>query len=189
MATVPLLLELVAEAGDRLVLPANRAAFYEQATAALWERRLRDRPALLDLAPERDAALVVIASSLRLNALEARLETLRTAGTTLELREALRRSGLLRFDDRRGRVAFPHLTFQEFHLARYLLARPFEEALEEHWTDVRYEETLALLIALHAEEGRAVSVGAQLRAFVAKAREGTRTTHRGCGRLGAARCG
>jgi hypothetical protein len=171
LATVPLLLELIAEAGDRLVMPANRAAFYEEATAALWERRLRDRPALLDLTPERDAALAAIAGAVGLNALEAKPETLRAAGTTPELREAVRRTGLLRFDDRRGRVAFPHVTFQEFHLARYLLARPFSEVLEEYWADVRYEETLALLIALRAGEGQAVSTGEELRTFVTKARE------------------
>ncbi len=170
LAAVPLLLGLVAEAGDRLVLPATRAAFYEAATAALWERRLRDRPALLALAPARDAALAALAASMGLKALETKPEALCRAGMTPELREALRRSGLLRFDDRRERVGFPHLTFQEYHLARAWLERPFAAVLEEHWADPRHEEALALLIALHAQEGRVAMVEAALRAFVAGAR-------------------
>ena len=107
LAAIPLLLRLVAEAGPRLVLPATRAGFYEAATNALWERRLRDRPELLDLAPERDAALATFAASMGLDTLEARPEALRRAGAASELREALRRSGLLHFDDRRGRIACP----------------------------------------------------------------------------------
>ena len=170
LAAIPLLLRLVAEAGPRLVLPATRAGFYEAATNALWERRLRDRPELLDLAPERDAALATFAASMGLDTLEARPEALRRAGAASELREALRRSGLLHFDDRRGRIACPHLTFQEFHLARALLERPFGDVLRDHWTDPRYEETLALLIALHAGEGRLDIIEAELRHFVAEAR-------------------
>ena len=169
LAAIPLLLRLVAEAGPRLVLPATRAGFYEAATNALWERRLRDRPELLDLAPERDAALAGMAASMGLDTLEARPEALRRAGAASELREALRRSGLLHFDHRRGRISFPHLTFQEFHLARALLERPFGDVLRNHWADSRYEETLALLISLHAGEGRLGIIEAELRRFVAEA--------------------
>ena len=169
LAAIPLLLRLVAEAGPRLVLPATRAGFYEAATNALWERRLRDRPELLDLAPERDAALAALAASMGLDP-EARPEALRRAGAAPELREALRRTGLLHFDDRRGRIGFPHLTFQEFHLARALLERPFGDVLRSHWTDPRYEETLALLIALHVGAGRLAMIEAELRRFVAEAR-------------------
>ena len=85
-----------------------------------------------------------------LDALETKPGALRRAGMTPELREALRRSGLLRFDDRRERVAFPHLTFQEFHLARAWLDRRFAEVLKERWADPRYEEALALLIGVGA---------------------------------------
>ncbi len=170
LAASPLMLNLVAEAGPNLKLPATRAGFYEAATNALWERRLRNRPDQLDLTPERDAALAALAARLGLNALETRQEALRETAVGRELREALRLSGLLRFDDRHGRIGFPHLTFQEFHLARALVPRPFADVLDDHWSDARYEETLALLIALHAEEGRGRLIEAGLRDFVAKAR-------------------
>jgi hypothetical protein len=167
LAGVPLILRLIAEAGPRLSLPATRVGFYEAATSALWERRLRDRPELLDLGPERDMTLARLAATMGL-ATEAPKKALHP--TSAGLRDALRQSGLLTFDDRRDRVAFPHLTFQEYHLARAFLTRPFGDVLNEHWSDARYEETLALLIALHAGEGRASLVEAELRDFVAKTR-------------------
>ena len=171
LAAVPLLLRLVAEAGPRLTFPATRAEFYDDATNALWARRLNDRPELFDLAPERDAALAALAAVMDLATMEAAgPEALRRAGMSSELREAMHRSGLLHFDNRRGRVSFPHLTFQEFHLARALLGRPFGKVLRERWTDPRNEETLALLIALHAGAGHASMVEAELRGFVAAAR-------------------
>jgi hypothetical protein len=71
LAAMPLLLELVAEAGLRLTFPATRAKFYEEATNALWARRLDDRPELFDLAPERDAALAALAAAMDLVTLEA----------------------------------------------------------------------------------------------------------------------
>ncbi len=169
LASVPLILRLVAEAGPRLKLPATRAGFYEAATNALWERRLRDRPELLDLAPERDATLAALAATMGL-ATETPKRALHQTGARPDLREALRRSGLLTFDDRRDRVGFPHPTFQEYHLARAFLPRPFRDVLNDYWSDARYEETLALLVALHAGEGRARMVEAELRDFVAKAR-------------------
>ena len=103
LAASPLILRLVAEAGPRLKLPATRAGFYEAATNALWERRLRDRPELLDLAPERDATLAALAATMGL-ATEAPKKALHQTGARPDLREALRRSGLLTFDDRRDRV-------------------------------------------------------------------------------------
>ena len=169
LATSPLILRLVAEAGPRFKLRATRAGFYEAATNALWERRLRDRPELLDLAPERDATLAAIATTLGL-ATEAPKRVLYQTGARPELRDALRRSGLLTFDDRRDRISFPHLTFQEYHLAGAFSLRQLRGVLNDHWSDARYEETLALLIALHARGEGARKVEAELRDFVASAR-------------------
>jgi hypothetical protein len=167
LAASPLILRLVAEAGPRLKLPATRASFYEAATNALWERRLRDRPELIDLAPERDATLAKLAATMGLAATEAPKGALHQTGARPDLREALRQSGLLTFNDRWNQVGFRHLTFQEYHLARAFLPRPFRDVLNDYWSDARYEETLALLVALHAGEGRARMVEAELCDFVA----------------------
>ena len=173
LAAIPLLLRLVAQAAGRLVLPHSRAGFYEEATNALWHRRLRDHRALYDLAVARDAALATLAGKMRLDKFEASLDLLNQANVTGELRKALRQSGLLQFNDRRLSAVFPHLSFQEFHLARSWQAQDFAEMLDKHWADTRYHEVLGLLVALHWQVGRARAVEATLRAFT----DGWRTRH------------
>ena len=148
LAAIPLLLRLVAQAADRPVLPHNRAGFYDQAINALWYRRLHhDRPTLYELADARDKALAALAAAMGIGTLVATPAVMARAGVIGELREALRQSGLLQFDDRRQCASFPHLTFQEYHLARTLGQMGLRQALEEHWGDARYEETLALLVS------------------------------------------
>lgn len=160
LAASPLLLGLVAEMAyaDGPELDSNRAAFYRRATAELWNRKLGGCTRLLNLRRERDAALAALAARTRLEKLIVPYEVLDEAGIGDEVRKALRRAGLLKFDDAREQVEFPHLSFQEFHLARSLMKCPLDRILEEYWAYARYEETLALRLALAetAEgEGRA----------------------------------
>ncbi len=165
LAASPLLLSLVAEVCDTLTLPANRAAFYTEATRTLWQRKLAGR-AERALTAERDAALAALAETTGVARIEADETALVQAAITGPLREALRVSGLLTFDERRERVAFPHLTFQEFHLARAWLGRPLRDVLDAHWADLRAEEALGLLLALHDAASRRAEVEAVLQAFV-----------------------
>jgi hypothetical protein len=171
LAASPLLLSLVAEVCDTLALPANRAAFYATATRTLWQRKLDGRPELRALTVQRDAGLLALATAMGVATIEAEESALGTAGITGPLREALRISGLLTFDEWRERVLFPHLTFQEFHLARAWLARPLREVLDAHWADPRAEEVLGLLLALHDSAGRGGEVEAVLRTFVTEWRQ------------------
>jgi hypothetical protein len=171
LAASPLLLSLVAEVCNTLALPANRAAFYAAATRTLWQRQLADRPELRALTVQRDAALAALATAMGVATIEAEESALGNAGITGPLREALRISGLLTFDERRERVLFPHLTFQEFHLARAWLARPLREVLDAYWADPRAEEVLGLLLALHDSDGRGGEVEAVLRTFVTEWRQ------------------
>jgi hypothetical protein len=171
LAASPLLLALVAEISDTLVLPANRAAFYAEATRKLWWRKLKDRPALLSLKVERDAALARLAGAMGVSRIEAEESVLKEIGISGPLRDALRISGLLTFDDQRERVSFPHLTFQEFHFARSWLSLPLRQVLVEHWADPRAEEALGLLLSLHEAAGRGGEVEAVLQTFVTEWRE------------------
>lgn len=170
LAASPLLLSLVAEVCDTMALPANRAAFYTEATRTLWQRKLAGRPERA-LTAERDASLAAFAETMGVARIEADESALRQVAIAGPLREALRISGLLSFDERRERVSFPHLTFQEFHLARAWLARPLREMLDAHWADPRAEEAVALLLALHGADGRGAKVEATLQAFVSDWRE------------------
>jgi hypothetical protein len=171
LAAIPLLLSLVAEVCDDVERLANRAAFYATATCTLWQRKLADRPELLDLDADRDRALAALAETMGVATIEAEKSALRNAGISGPLREALRISGLLTFDARRERVLFPHLTFQEFHLARAWLARPLRKVLDAHWADPRAEEVLGLLLALHDSAGRGAKAEAVLLAFVTEWRQ------------------
>jgi Leucine rich repeat variant len=173
LAANPLLLHLAAANPADAEMPANRAAFYAAATHKLWRRALIGEPERLALAAERDRALAALAAAMGVEKIEVRgaQALLDRVGVAAPLRRDLVRSGLLRLDEARDRLAFPHLTFQEFHLARSLRARPFAKVLAERWADARYEEVLALLMALHAEDGQGDEVGAALRALVERARE------------------
>jgi hypothetical protein len=152
----------------------DRASFYAEATNALWHRRLKGNNRLYDLAEARDTALAAVAGMIGVDALEANSGTLLRAGVVGDLREALRQSDLLHFDDERLCASFPHLTFQEFHLARFWLAHDLTQVLEANWADPRCEEALALLVALHWGTGRSADVERALLAFT----KGWRTRHR-----------
>ena len=148
LATVPLMLRLVAEIGESLVLPSDRAQFYERAIRELWYRRLQAHGELIALSRDRDRALAHVVKEVGLEKLQVSSEVLNTAGIFGSLKEALKISGLLQFDDRRGNANFPHLTFQEYHLARSWEGRTFAEVLDEYWARPRYEEALALMLAM-----------------------------------------
>jgi hypothetical protein len=168
LAAIPLLLRLVAQMGDPLALPNNRAGFYDQVTNELWNRRVRTQKNFDDVADARDTALATLAGAMGLSTLEADRDQLKLAGITGDMKDKLRQSELLHFDDRRRSAVFPHLTFQEFHLARSWLGRDFAGVLNMHWDDPQYEEALALLVALHWNIGQASAdeVERKLRAFV-----------------------
>ena len=141
--------------------------FYEEATNALWHRRLADQEdALYDLADARDETLAKLAGAMSLDVLDAPRDLLQRAGVSGKLRAELRRSGLLQFDDVRLCAGFPHLTFQEYYLARSWLDQEFATVLQKYWADPRYEEVLGLLIGLHWERGRAQTVEETLRAII-----------------------
>ena len=172
LAANPLLLHLAAVTSADADMPANRATFYAEATHKLWRRTLIGEPERLARTTERDRALASLAEAMGLDRIEAQgaMFLLDEANVAVPLRVDLVRSGLLRHDEARDRLAFPHLIFQEYYLARSLLARPFAEVLAERWADPRYEEVLALLAALHARDGRGAIIGAALSAFVEQGR-------------------
>ena len=166
LVAAPLTLRLVAQTGDRPTVEQNLAGFYEGVINNLWSRRVRSLTTLYDLASRRDSALAALAAAMGVRSWQASYDLLSSVGITDDLRQALRETGLLEFDDVRLRAVFPHQLFQEFHLARSWLTKDFREVLEKHWADARYEEALALLVALHWKNGRAKNVEGVLRAFV-----------------------
>jgi tetratricopeptide (TPR) repeat protein len=172
LATIPLLLRLAPQLMGRVSSVQNRADFYVEAVNALWRNSL-DQERSYDLAIPRDAALAALAEALDLRKLhnpndmiKAPYDLLTRVGVAGGLRVALRSSGLLQFDERRLCAYFPHLTFQEFYLARSWQGKSFGSILEKHWSDARYEEALGLLVALHWRAGRAKAVEDTLDAFV-----------------------
>lgn len=162
LAGNPLLLDLIAQVGEEVDLPASRAAFYERAVAKLWTKVTPDDRAD-DLRENRDTVLTALAASVGLTHIEfpiARLDAaLKRAeeAKPADLRGALVTSGLLRLDRKRSTASFLHLTFQEYYLARALADDPFAEVLREHWASPRYEETLGLLLAMTAETDAAAA--------------------------------
>ena len=100
-----------------------------------------------------------------LNNIDAPLACLSQAGATPVLEEALRQSGLLRFEDQLGRFGFLHLTFHEYYLARSWLAKDLLDAMHSLWADPHHEETLGLLLALREEVKGSATVEATLREF------------------------
>jgi hypothetical protein len=162
LAGNPLTLSLIAEVGDRMTLPATRAAFYREAVAAMWHRKL-SRSEAGHLLPGRERALTELAKQMALeveHTLVALVETSEkmAPGQGLFLRDALERAGLLSVDERRGVFGFVHPTFQEFYLARALEPDGLRQLLERHWAGPRYEETLALLVSILLDAGRAADV-------------------------------
>jgi hypothetical protein len=163
LASNPLMLGLMAELFDRIALPTTRAAYYREVVEAMWHRKL-PRGAAERLLDGRDHTLAELAKKMALDRVEyALVNLLRTTQVVAVaeghlLRDALERAGLLRVDSRRGVFSFLHLTFQEFYLARALEPGGLRRPLEQHWSDARYEETLALLASLLLEAKRAVEV-------------------------------
>jgi hypothetical protein len=158
LAGNPLMLSLIAEVWDERSLPTSRAEFYQKGAAELWHRRLTGQVALQELRSQRDPVLIALASGLGLEVIEASLdlldEAIRMAGVDHILGEALQQSGLIAINKKRETVAFIHLTFQEFYLACSLKPARLRPVLERYWDNVRYEETLGLLISLLATEHR-----------------------------------
>jgi hypothetical protein len=182
LAGNPLMLDLIAQVcGDPdngLTLPASRTAFYEMAVERWWSRRLPEQNQVI-LRAWRDPVLRALARLLALDRVETGLSDL-TAAIAAEkapvaIEVALQESGLLVIDRGLGRIRFPHLTFQEYFLAQALAPAGVSAAVTEHWHDQRYEETLALLLSLHAgSAGGTKEVATALQALVAWGRE----THR-----------
>jgi len=171
LAGNPLMLELLAEVAETEELPASRAAFYRRAIATMWTRRL-DPDTAERLRGPRETVLTALAARIELREVVFGLEHLDAALGSVApeqqapVCEALRTSGLLRFDDRNERAEFLHLTFQEYYLARKLKEKPIAATLRERWADPRYEETLALLLALAVGDQRTDEVDAALRELI-----------------------
>ena len=152
-----LLLDLIAEVGREVELPASRSEFYKRAIASIWTRRV-EVPWRGQLRRARDDVLTRLAGDVALDKLIFPVERLDRALAAVSpeqqepLREALRQSGLLRMDDERERCEFLHLTFQEYYLALHFRSRPFDKVLMERWREPRYEETLALLLGQTADD-------------------------------------
>jgi hypothetical protein len=64
-------------------------------------------------------------------------------------------------------VDFVHLTFQEFYLAQALRQHGLLQALQRHWGEARYEETLGLLISLLWQDGQYTDIDQGVRWLVA----------------------
>ncbi|MGF7212454.1 hypothetical protein GGE65_007081 [Skermanella aerolata] len=170
LAGSPLLLTLIAEVGET-TLPAARAAFYGESVAELWARRVKGTNQE-GLRLYRDEVLTRLAAGMTLEQIVAPVGAFDIAiqkmgieySERVLLISALKACGLLRFA--REKFEFLHLTFQEFYLATHLMLRPFIEVLDELWDKPRYEETLALLVALAVEQGKADEVDRALLTFV-----------------------
>jgi hypothetical protein len=148
LAGSPLMLALMAELG--LPLPNSRVAFYERTEARLGDRRSQGPQH--DLVWGRSGAVLDrLADKMKLDRIEAPLALLVEAcANDQPLYDALRSSGILTIDRDRACFAFIHLTFQEYHLARALRATA-GAALQLHWREASYEETLALLLGMEAD--------------------------------------
>ena len=74
-------------------------------------------------------------------------------GIDSEVDKAIQLSGILRLNTHAESVEFLHLTFQEYHLAKYWINsnKKLSELLDTYWEQPRYEEALALYIAIQWE--------------------------------------
>jgi len=140
LAGSPLLLGLMALLG--IPLPTARAAFYERAETWMARRRPIGNGDFERLWQRARTALDDLAEKMTLDRVEAPVELLHDICDEAVC-AALRTSGLIRVGPDGSRFAFLHPTFQEYHLARRLSATGIEAALDAHWRDPRYEETLA----------------------------------------------
>ncbi len=127
------------------------------------------------LRSQRDSVLIELATKMGLEIIEAPLdlldEAIRTKSANPAVGKALQRSGLLAINQDSETVAFIHLTFQEFYLACSLRSAGLRLVLERYWTDVRYEESLGLLISLLASERRYKEIADGLKWLVDRGRQ------------------
>jgi RecA/RadA recombinase len=145
LAGNPLMLTLIAEAtsgSEEMRLPQSRSQFYQEAIEKLWNRKLRADPEAQRLRKEREEFLVQKAQTIGLTTLRAAFDA------DGPLARGLRKSGLVLVNDEDGTFEFLHLTFQEYYLAKALSKRSLQAALQKHWSEPRYEETLGLLISI-----------------------------------------
>src|SRR5208282_1505728 len=155
LVTRPLTLQLVAEGEG---LPRTLSAFYRNVVDRMWNRtdRLKEEEAAR-LYCSRDAVLMRLAKQMALDRFECTLDEFTSAleiaalEAAEDLYKALQTTGLVRIDNRRRVCEFFHATFQEFYLALALESEGLRAALDKHWADERYEETLALGISLNLE--------------------------------------
>jgi len=186
VAGSPLVLDLIAEIGAALDLPASRAELFRRGLQAYWNRRLPECSAVRRFLDEREAILGRLAAAMlpkeigQAWALAARYKSLRAAirdegegANEAAWLKAFEGSGILTFNENRGEVGFAHLTFQEFALATHWStlyggdrALNFKRALDHHWQDPKAEETVALLLAMTVDEGDAKGVDGVLTDFV-----------------------
>jgi hypothetical protein len=151
LAGNPLMLTLIAETAtgqEEMTLPQSRSQFYQKAIEKLWNQKLKVDREAQRLRKERDEFLVQKAQAMGMVALRTPFD----ADGPLE--RGLRISGLVRVNDEEGTFEFLHLTFQEYYLAKALSKCGLQIALQEHWSDPRYEETLGLLVSILHREGR-----------------------------------
>lgn len=171
LAGNPLMLTLIAEVSERIALPATRAPFYREAVAALWDRKLDPEHDCRYLGEERDRLLTSLAEQMGIESLEGQFGRLVQVAREVAsdnhkaLIGCLGQTGLLSIDKRRDRFGYVHLTFQEYYLAQSLLAEGLKSALERHWDEPRYEETLSLLISLLAEQGQIQAIEESIRGW------------------------
>jgi hypothetical protein len=150
-----------------LPLPKSRVAFYERTEARLGARRSQGPQHDLVWA-RSEAVLDSLADAMKLDRIEAPLPLLMQACANDQLLyDALRSSGILTIDRDRACFAFIHLTFQEYHLARALRATGSAAALELHWREASYEETLVVrlvnMVNLKLSVSEAIEVPLSLR--------------------------
>lgn len=173
LASNPLMLSLIAKVGARVGLPASRAEFYRAAVREMWHRKLSTESRAADLIGQRDALLTQLAQSMGLDQIEAPYSLLSQTASSIApheheiLSNCVKKAGLLRVDLHREKFSFLHLTFQEFYFACALSQQGLQIALEKFWDDVRYEETLGLLISLLYQKNRLDDIDQAIRWLVA----------------------
>jgi hypothetical protein len=163
LAGFPLLLTLMI--GLDLPLPIDRASFYERVEATLGARRARGL-SHDHLWSSCSTVLDNLAVAMTLNNTEAPLSML-VSSCDKDQYDLLSASGLLVVSRLRSTFSFLHMTFQEYHFARSLRADGLATALEAYWADARYEEALALLLAMEAQGKDGIDkAAASLKAFI-----------------------
>jgi predicted NACHT family NTPase len=170
LAGSPLLLTLIALTNpptDTVKLPQDRVAFYRQAFDGLFKNRVAleeydTRPEVAKKLLRQVANKVGLEPNFPKDILWKAYEDLDLGGMAKSpeqyqlLMHAIHEAGIIQLRGPQRLLAeFLHLTFQEFFLAEALLEREgLQQALQEHWRNPRYEETLGLLWAMAESEER-----------------------------------